>query len=163
MAAAIANAHSNPVVCWANLNAESDLLTKLINGAVNVQGSDSDEKKEESFAGFADGSIRVIVSKPSIAGFGLNWQHCANQTFFPSHSYEQFYQCVRMCVRFGQKSPVTVDMITTDGQANVLQNMERKADAAAKMFDRLVASMGNEIKIEKQTGYTKKEGIPSWL
>lgn len=163
MAAELCNAHRESAVCWTNLNAEADAIAKATSGAVNVQGSDSDEKKEEAFAAFASGDIRVIVSKPSIAGFGLNWQHCAHMTFFPSHSYEQYYQCVRRCWRFGQKNSVTVDMVTTDGQQNVLLNMERKAEAAAKMFAQLVALMGKEIQIKKTTGYTKKEEIPSWL
>ncbi len=163
MVAELCNAHNQPAVCWCNLNAEADAIAGAVRGAVNVQGSDSDEEKEEAFAGFANGDIRVIVSKASIAGFGLNWQHCAHETFFPSHSYEQYYQCVRRCWRFGQKNPVTVDMVTTDGQQNVLRNMERKADAAAEMFSQLVALMRDELQIRKTTGYTKKEEIPAWL
>jgi len=163
MASELCNAHNKPAVCWTNLNAEADAVAEMTRGAVNVQGSDSDEAKEEAFRGFANGDIRVIVSKPSIAGFGLNWQHCSNMTFFPSHSYEQYYQCVRRCWRFGQKSPVTVDMVTTDGQQNVLKNMERKANDAARMFEQLIDMMGSELSIEKTIAYTKQEEIPSWL
>lgn len=163
MVADVVNSHNLPAVCWTNLNAEADTIAKLVRGSVNVQGSDSDEEKEEAFSGFAAGKVRVIVSKPSIAGFGLNWQHCAHMTFFPSHSYEQYYQCVRRCWRFGQRNQVTVDLVTTQGQDNVMRNMERKADAAAKMFDQLVSLMRSELKIEKTTGYTKKEEIPQWL
>lgn len=163
MVADLVNRHNHAAVCWTNLNAEADAIAKAVNGAVNVQGSDSDEKKEEAFKGFLKGDIRVMVSKPSIAGFGLNWQHCAHMTFFPSHSYEQYYQCVRRCWRFGQKSPVTVEMITTDGQENVLRNMERKADAAALMFEQLVSLMSKEIHIKPSYGFTKREDIPSWL
>jgi hypothetical protein len=140
-------AHNEPCVCWTNLNTEADTLARMIPGAVNVQGSDTDDQKEEAFRGFADGSIRVIISKPSIAGFGLNWQHCAHMTFFPSHSYEQYYQCVRRCWRFGQKRQVTVDMITTDGQKNVLFNLNRKAADADAMFGHLVKMMWDELKI----------------
>jgi hypothetical protein len=103
------------------------------------------------------------VTKPSIGGFGLNLQHCAHQTYFPSHSYEQYYQSVRRCWRFGQRNPVTVDMITTDGQDNVLANLHRKADQASAMFDHLVAMMWKELKIEAKSEYTKKESVPSWL
>jgi SNF2 family DNA or RNA helicase len=109
------------------------------------------------------GQIRVLVTKPSIGGFGLNLQHCSHQTFFPSHSYEQYYQAVRRCWRFGQKNPVTVDMITTDGQERVLANLQRKADEAARMFDQLVSMMHREIVIKKPTNYTKKPEVPSWL
>jgi hypothetical protein len=163
MVAELVNAHDKPAVCWTNLNAEAELIARSVKGAVNVQGSDSEEKKEEAFNGFVDGSVRVIVSKSSIAGFGLNWQHCDHMTFFPSHSYEQYYQSVRRCWRFGQKNAVTVDMVTTDGQENVLFNMQRKADASDKMFSQLVALMGNEITIKQVNGYTKKEEVPSWL
>lgn len=164
MVAELANSHGDPVVCWTNLNAEADLITRLTRGAVNVQGSDSDEEKERAFADFAHGRIRVIVSKPSIAGFGLNWQHCAHMTFFPSHSYEQFYQCVRRCWRFGQKKWVTVDMVTTPGQSGVLANMERKAEAADAMFGQLVEHMNTVIKRQDATcRRTIQEAIPSWL
>jgi hypothetical protein len=163
MAAEIVNAHNRPSVVWCNLNEEGNRLAKLIDGAEEVSGNDTEERKEEVFAGFIRGDIRVMVTKPTIAGFGLNLQHCAHQTFFPSHSYEQYYQAVRRCWRFGQKNPVTVDMITTDGQADVLANLQRKADQAAKMFDQLVGMMWKELKIEKKNEYTAKEEIPSWL
>lgn len=159
----LCNAHSLPAVCWTNLNAEADLIAASVRGAVNVQGSDDDEKKEEAFRAFASGDVRVIVSKPSIAGFGLNWQHCARMTFFPSHSYEQFYQCVRRCWRFGQTHPVTVDMVTTEGQRNVLRNLERKAKAADEMFNSLVSHMRNNAPTEKTAKKTHKEEVPPWL
>jgi hypothetical protein len=163
MAAALVNAHDRPAVCWTNLNAEADLLARLIPDAVNVQGSDTDEQKEDAFARFAAGDIRVMVSKPSIAGFGLNWQHCAHMTFFPSHSYEQYYQCVRRCWRFGQRRTVTVDMITTDGQENVLANMQRKAEQAATMFDMLVEMMWNELRVKNNRVAGQVEEMPKWL
>jgi hypothetical protein len=163
MAAALVNAHDRPAVAWCNLNEEGNRLARLIRGAVEVAGSDSEEHKEETFAGFIRGDVRVLVTKPTIGGFGLNLQHCAHETFFPSHSYEQYYQAVRRCWRFGQKNPVTVDMITTDGQENVLKNLERKAEQAGVMFDKLVQMMGREMKIEKRNEYTKKEDVPSWL
>ena len=105
----------------------------------------------------------MLVTKQSIGGFGLNLQHCAHQTYFPSHSYEQYYQCVRRCWRFGQKSPVTVDMITTDGQDNVLANLNRKAEQADAMFNNLVSMMWRELRIERENQYTQKEQVPSWL
>jgi hypothetical protein len=162
MAAKIAN-HNDPVIAWCNLNAEGDLLAKLIDGAVQVSGSDSEERKESVFADFINGNIRVLVTKPSIGGFGLNLQHCANQTYFPSHSYEQYYQCVRRCWRFGQKRKVTVDMITTDGQSNVVKNLEAKADSAIHMFGQLVSMMANELKIETRKQATRKVEVASWL
>jgi len=163
MAAELANAHDRPAVAWCNLNEEGNRMAKMISGAVEVAGADNEEHKEEAFAGFINGDVRVLVTKPSIGGFGLNLQHCAHETFFPSHSYEQYYQAVRRCWRFGQENPVLIDMITTDGQENVLRNLQRKADQASKMFDALVSIMGREMKIEKHDDYTKKEEVPSWL
>jgi hypothetical protein len=163
MAADLINAHNAPSVAWCNLNAESDQLAKMIPGAVEVQGSDSEEKKEESFIGFTSGDIRVLITKPSIAGFGMNWQHCAHMTFFPSHSYEQYYQCTRRCWRFGQKNAVNVDMITTDGQSNVMRNMQRKSAQAIHMFDVMTGMMWKELKIEKREIANKKVEVASWL
>jgi hypothetical protein len=163
MAAQLINAHDRPAVAWCNLNEEGDRLTKAIRGAVQVSGNDTEEHKEETFAGFVKGDIRVLVTKPVIGGFGLNLQHCAHQTYFPSHSYEQYYQSVRRCWRFGQKNPVTFDMITTDGQENVLANLQRKADQASAMFDTLVQMMWQELKIEKRNEYTKKGKVASWM
>lgn len=163
MAADLVRAHDKPAICWTNLNSEADLLNKLIPGSVNVQGSDSETRKESSFKSFSEGKTRVMISKPSIAGFGMNWQHCAHMTFFPSHSYEQFYQSVRRCYRFGQESNVFVDMITTDGQERVLSNLKRKSEAADQMFDNLVEMMLNEMNIKRLNEYTKKEEMPSWL
>lgn len=163
MAAQLVNAHDRAAVVWCNLNEEGNRLAKLIRGAVEVSGNDSEEHKETTFADFIAGKVRVLVTKPSIGGFGLNLQHCAHQTYFPSHSYEQYYQSVRRCWRFGQKNPVTVDMITTDGQENVLRNLQRKADQASAMFDSLVSMMWREIKVEKASECTKKAEVPSWL
>lgn len=162
-AAELINAHDKPAIAWCNLNDEGHHLTKLIRGAVEVSGNDSEERKEEVFTGFINGDVRVLVTKPSIGGFGLNLQHCAHQTFFPSHSYEQYYQCVRRCWRFGQKSPVQVDMITTEGQNNVLANLQRKAENADKMFEQLVGYMRDELKITRQNDYTNEMELPSWL
>lgn len=163
MAAAIANGHGEAAVAWCHLNDEGTTLERLISGAVNVQGSDSEERKEEVFRAFADGGVRVLVSKPSIAGFGLNWQHCARMTYFPSHSYEQYYQSVRRCWRFGQRREVVVDCITTEGQDRVMANLRRKAEAADQMFGQLVAMMRDELRIEKQNHYTRKMEVPAWL
>ena len=163
MAADLVNAHDRAAVVWCNLNEEGKRLAKSIRGAVEVCGADPEEFKEEAFAGFVSGAFRVLVTKPTIAGFGLNLQHCAHETFFPSHSYEQYYQAVRRCWRFGQKNPVVVDMITTDGQADVLANLNRKTEQAGAMFDNLVSFMWRELVVQKTTGYAKKEEIPQWL
>jgi hypothetical protein len=153
----------DPAVVWCHLNPEGDRLEKIIPGAVQVSGSDSDESKEERFVAFAAGQIRVLVSKPVVAGFGLNWQHCAHQTFFPSHSFEQYYQAVRRCWRFGQTRPVKVDVVTSEGESGVLANLKRKAEAADEMFAKLVSLMNDHLRIERKNQFTKKEKVPSWL
>jgi len=163
MAAEIAMSHADPVVCWCHLNSEGDLLEKLIPDAVQVSGKDTDAVKEEKFRAFESGQVRVIVTKPTIAGFGLNWQHCANQTFFPSHSFEQWYQAIRRCWRFGQKKNVIVDVIASEGEQRVLANLERKAEAADKMFSELVGFMTDELRIEEKNKHTINTTLPSWL
>lgn len=163
MAASLIANTGKSAVAWCHLNEEGHLLEKMIPGAVEVEGSDSDEFKEETFEAFASGQIRVLVSKPVIAGFGLNWQHCAHQTFFPSHSFEQWYQAIRRCWRFGQKNSVRVDVISSEGEAGVLANMNRKADQAEAMFARLVELISNELRIEKSNLHTKTQKLPAWL
>lgn len=135
----------------------------MIPGAVEVDGNDPDESKEEAFEAFQSGEITRLVSKPVIAGFGLNWQHCARQTFFPSHSYEQWYQAVRRCWRFGQKNPVRIDVISSEGERGVLSNMQRKSEQAERMFAQLVELMSSELRISHRNDYTRPEEVPSWL
>jgi hypothetical protein len=130
-------------VAWCHLNDEADLLAKIIPGAKQVSGSDSDERKLELFDAFTTGQLRVLITKPKIGAFGLNWQHCANLSVFPSHSYEQYYQAVRRCWRYGQTRDVTVHVITTQGEADVLGNLQRKATAADAMFAVMAEEMRN--------------------
>lgn len=163
MAAELLNGHSGSAVAWCHLNDESKELARQIDGAEEIKGADTEERKESVFREFATGSVRAIVTKPSIAGFGLNWQHCHRMTYFPSHSYEQYYQSVRRCWRFGQRERVNVDIIYTDGQERVLQNLKAKSEAADRMFDMLVGLMRDELKIERRDEYTKREELPSWL
>lgn len=159
-AAAIADAEHG--VSWCHFNDESALLTQMIDGAVEVSGSDSAEKKEEALHAFTDGEIRVLVTKPIIGAWGLNWQHAHRMTYFPSHSYEQMYQAVRRLWRFGQESPVTVDIITTPGGKNVLANLHRKAEQADLMFSSLVAHMNDALAIPTRQ-YDQPMELPSWL
>lgn len=149
-------------VAWCHLNDESKLLAKVIPGAVEVSGADSPDEKEAKLTAFTEGQIRVLVTKPSIGAWGLNWQHNNRMTYFPSHSYEQWYQAVRRSWRFGQKSPVIVDVITTEGGRNVLANLERKATQADAMFSALVAHMNDALAITSAT-YENPVEVPSWL
>jgi hypothetical protein len=153
----------NQALVWCHLNDEGDLLESLIPGACQVSGQDSDGEKEAKFLAFSRGNERVLVTKPKIGAWGLNFQNCAHVTFFPSHSYEQYYQGVRRCWRYGQKSPVTVDIVTTEGEKSVLQNLQRKATAADRMFSNLVAEMNRSQGIDRSVKFTQQEQVPSWL
>lgn len=155
-------ATERPALVWCHLNDEGDLLERLIPGAVQVSGRDSDEAKEEKLLGFADGNFRVLVTKPKIGAWGMNFQHCAHVVEFPSHSYEQKYQGVRRCWRFGQKSPVVVDTVLTEGERKVLQNVQRKAEAADVMFTRLVENMRRAEGVESIDRNTNKMRRPLW-
>lgn len=150
-------------VAWCHLNDEGKLLTKLIDGAVEIAGSDPLEAKEEKLVAFGNGEIRVLVTKPSIAGWGLNWQHCNRTSFFPSHSYEQYYQAVRRMWRFGQKNPVTVDIVTTKGGEGTLKNLKRKAAQADRMFDALTKHMKEAARISRDDTHNNEMEVPAWL
>lgn len=163
MAADLVSNTGAPALVWCHLNREADLLERLIPDAKQVSGDDSDEAKEETFLAFAARDLRVLITKPTIGAWGLNFQHCAHITFFPSHSYEQYYQGVRRCWRFGQERPVTVDVIATEGDRGVLKNLRRKAVAADAMFAALVAHMNDAIQLTKTNTYTKPVEVPAWL
>ena len=161
--AALVNNTGEPALVWCHLNDEGDMLEKMIPDAVQVSGSDSDERKEERLEAFAEGKARILITKPKIGAWGLNFQHCNHVTFFPSHSFEQYYQSVRRCWRFGQKRPVTVDIVTTEGERGVMRNLQRKAAQSDTMFSHLVAEMNQALAIERATNMTKKMELPSWL
>lgn len=156
--AALVNASTEPWVVWCNLNTESEALTKAIPDAVEIRGSHSPAEKEAALAGFADGSIRVLVTKPSIAGFGLNWQHCANVAFVGlSDSYEQFYQATRRCWRFGQTRPVDVHLIVADVEGAVVANIERKERDAQNLANNLVKHMSDLSTSAIKSGSTREK------
>ncbi len=142
--AELVNASDEQWIVWCELNAEGDALEKAINGAVQVSGSDSNEFKESSVLGFADGRIRVLVSKVSIFGFGLNLQHCSSMAFVGlSHSYEQWYQAVRRCWRFGQKREVNCHVVISELEGRVVASIQRKEADAEKMAREMVANMSD--------------------
>lgn len=150
-------------VAWCYLNDEGKLLTKLMDDAVEISGSDSADSKEEKLIAFSRGDVRVLVTKPSIAGWGMNWQHCHRMSFFPSHSYEQYYQAVRRMWRFGQKHPVLVDVVTTEGGIDTLKNLRRKAAQADKMFEALVRHMRQGTALSRDDTHNNEMEVPSWL
>lgn len=150
---------SGPCIVWCELNDESSEASSRIADAVEVRGSDSPEDKADRLDRFSTGDARVIVTKPSIAGFGMNWQHCRRMVFIgATHSYESFYQAIRRCWRFGQTEPVDVYVIQTPQDGAIVANLARKADAADEMADRMVGMM-RETQMESVRG--KRAGAPS--
>lgn len=133
-----------PFVWWCNLNAESELLTKLIPGAVETKGSDSDEVKERKLNDFSEGRTRVLVTKAGVAGFGMNWQHCADTGFVGlNDSFEQFYQAVRRFWRFGQSKPVNAHIIASELEGATVSNIRRKEADAERMAAAMVLHMAD--------------------
>jgi hypothetical protein len=161
--ASLVNHTGEPALVWCHLNEEGDMLEELIPDAIQVSGKDSDDAKEDRMLSFADGKTRVLITKPKIGAWGLNFQHCRHVTFFPSHSFEQYYQGVRRCWRFGQTREVYVDLVTTEGEKGVLKNLQRKADQADKMFSNLVTEMNRAIHLSRINNFDKEMEIPKWL
>lgn len=153
---------SDQALVWCHLNDEGDLLAELIPGAVQVSGADSDESKEEKFLAFADGKARVLVTKPKIGAWGLNFQRCNRVFYFPSHSFESYYQAVRRCWRFGQTRTVSVDLVLTEGEVKVMDNLRRKAGAADEMFSALVAEMNAATNVEPRRASAAVR-VPAWI
>ena len=148
---------------WCHLNDEGDLLEKIIPDSVQVSGKDNDDSKEEKLINFAKGNIKRLITKPKIGAWGLNFQNCSHITFFPSHSFEQKYQAIRRCWRFGQKNSVLVDVIMTEGERKIIENLKRKEKAAVTMFDNLVANMNNQLKIKADNNYNEQIEVPEWV
>lgn len=159
----IAESDGTPHAIWCHLNEEGNMLAKVLANAVQVKGSMSDEEKEEKLLAFQSGQVKNLIIKPKIGCFGLNWQHCHNVITFPSHSFEQYYQLVRRCLRFGQVNPVVVTTVATEGERGILANAQRKADQCAEMFESLVKHMAGAMKIEDQWKFPNREKLPAWL
>jgi hypothetical protein len=163
MAAALVNETGQAAVVWCHLNDEGDLLERLIPDGVQVSGRDNDDAKEARFLAFQRGDTRVLITKPKIGAWGLNWQHCAHIVTFPSHSYEQMYQAVRRCWRFGQEREVVVDVVLTEGEVGIQENVQRKAEQAERMFTALTEHMKDALAMERQVRYERKVELPAWM
>jgi len=170
--AALVNADAQPWIVWCDLNAESQALVKAIPDAVEITGSDDSDVKEQRLADFAEGRIRVLVSKPSICGWGLNWQHCARMAFVGvTDSFEAYYQAVRRCWRFGQTRPVSVHLFASQLEGAVLANLKRKEADAIAMAESLSAETQDAVRAEvgaliRQTNtYHANAAVlaPAWL
>lgn len=164
--------HDRPFMWWCNLNAESEGLAKAIPGAVETKGSDSDEEKERKIMDFVEGRTRVLVSKPGVCGFGMNFQHCADTGFVGlNDSWEQFYQAVRRFWRFGQEKPVNVHIVTAVTEGATVANIKRKEADANRMADAMVMHMADlssqEVRgsVRDKADYlpTLPVALPEWL
>ena len=142
---AVELARGKTSVYWCNTNNESAILKSLDNEAVEIIGSQSVEKKEEILLAFANGEIKRIITKAKITGMGLNWQHCNHCVFFPTWSYEQYYQAIRRFYRFGQKRDVIVDIVASSGQTRVIEAIEQKAKKANELYNKLVSGISKDF------------------
>lgn len=132
----LVNASDEPWIVWCDLNDEGDMLERAIRGAVQVAGADANDVKERRMVGFSSGAHRVLVSKQKICGWGMNWQHCANQAFVGvNDSYEGLYQAVRRSWRFGQKRPVHIHVFASNQDGAVVANIKRKQEASQAMAE----------------------------
>ena len=154
--------HGRPAVVWCHMNSEGKELAKTIKGAKEIAGATPDEEKEEIYEAFESGELLKLVIKPKIGAWGLNWQHCNHVVTFASHSYEQFYQSIRRCYRFGQKLPVTLDIVSTEGEVGVRKNMMRKKHQAEVMFQELVRHMNAAQRVERENKHNKPMEQPIW-
>lgn len=161
MAVQLAN-HYNTSVYWCNLNEEGDTIEDMDDDAYQIKGSMDIDKKEDLLLGFADGHIKKLITKPKMTAFGLNWQHCNHTVYFPTFSYEQYYQAIRRFWRFGQTKPVTVDLVYSDGQKRVLDSLIAKTKKANDLFDKLNSSLNTKFDIINKD-FNKPINLPSWL
>jgi hypothetical protein len=149
-------------VYWCNLNAEGDLLQEIDKTAYQIHGSMSLDKKEELLISFFSGEIKKLITKSKMTAFGLNWQHCNHTVFFPTFSYEQYYQSIRRFWRFGQQRPVVCDLVYSDGQKRVLDSLMAKTEKANQLFNHLNSELHSDFSI-KTKQFNKHIKLPQWM
>ena len=159
---AVELARGKTSVYWCNTNNESQILKGLDSEAVEIIGSQSIEKKEQILMDFANGKIKRLITKAKITGMGLNWQHCNHCVFFPTWSYEQYYQATRRFWRFGQKNDVTVDLVISDGQTRVIETLQQKTKKSIELYKNLVKSVNNDYN-QKTKQFNKKVQLPKFI
>lgn len=152
---AVELAENKTSVYWCNFNDEGDLINELDKEAVQLKGGMTIEKKEDILLNFANGNIKRIITKPKITSFGLNWQHCNHTVYFPTWSYEQYYQSIRRFWRFGQTKDVTVDLVLSDGQKRVIDTLLYKTNKAIE-FNKLIQSNINGVVDLSKKEFTKE-------
>ena len=149
-------------VYWVNLNNEAELISGMDKSAKEVKGQMDIDEKEEILLAFSTGEIKKLITKTSITAFGLNWQHCNHSTYFPTYSYEQYYQAIRRFWRFGQKRKVIVDLVLSDGQTKIMEALSAKKDKAIEMFEQLIKNTNSNYKIVSK-GFDKEIIKPSFI
>ena len=149
-------------VYWCNLNDEGDLLNSLDKSAYQIKGSMNIDRKEELLLAFASGEIKKLITKAKMTGFGLNWQHCNHTVFFPTFSFEQYYQAIRRFWRFGQKDKVVCDIVYSDGQKRVLDSLLAKTDKANELFSKLNSSINSNYSVKKSE-FNNKISLPKFI
>lgn len=137
-------------VFWVNLNDEAKAIKSLCKDSVEISGKMDIDEKEEALIAFSKGEIKKLITKTSITAFGLNWQHCNHTTYFPTYSYEQYYQAIRRFWRFGQKNKVIVDLVLSDGQTRIMESLQIKKDKANDMFFNLSRNMNDNYQIQNK-------------
>jgi len=159
---AIELANGKTSVYWVNRNEESSFIKKNDNEAVEIIGSQSMERKEEILLAFSKGEIKRIITKAKMTSFGLNWQHCNHSVFFPTWSYEQYYQSIRRFWRFGQKDDVTIDIVVSDGQTRVLESLQQKTQKAIELHENLTKNVNSSF-INKVKEFNKEIIKPKFI
>lgn len=149
-------------VYWCNTNNESSMLKAMDRESVEIIGSMSIDKKEEILIAFSLGQIQRLITKPKMTSFGLNWQHCNHSVFFPTWSYEQYYQSIRRFWRFGQKNDVTIDLVISDGQTRVIEALMQKTQKAIELYDNLTKNV-NSVYTHKTKEFNKKVITPNFI
>lgn len=160
--AVLISSEYSPSVYWCNLNREGDLIQDMDDDAYQIKGSMDIDEKEEILIGFYKQEIKKLITKPKMTAFGLNWQHCNHTVYFPTFSYEQYYQAIRRFWRFGQTRPVIVDLVFSDGQKRVLDSLLAKTDKANELFSKLNTNLHTNFEV-KSNGFDKEITLPKFL
>tara|TARA_Y100000593_G_scaffold21409_1_gene42913 strand:- start:782 stop:2155 length:1374 start_codon:yes stop_codon:yes gene_type:complete len=155
-------AYEKTSVYWVNLNEEGDWIDSIDNEAIQIKGSMSIDKKEDILINFAKGNIKRLITKAKMTGMGLNWQHCNHSVFFPTWSYEQYYQAVRRFWRFGQKREVTIDIVISDGMERVLEAIQQKTKKAKELYENLVKNVNSDFNHEYKE-FNKQIQLPKFI
>lgn len=150
-------------VYWCHFNDEGNLLQELDKDAIQIKGGDSIDKKESILMDFANGDIKRLITKPKITSFGLNWQHCNHTVYFPTWSYEQYYQAIRRFWRFGQKNDVIVDLVVSDGQERVLESLRYKTQKAKEFNESIQKAINKKVDTSSNKEFNKQITTPKFL